>query len=88
MSHFVTKCMSNTLSNMTILLQKIHSSTNLCPQCVVVPGEIYHIYQCTHNGSRGVCTASVYALRKWLETRKMDLDISTIFVNALLYIAG
>ena len=46
------------------------------------------MYQYTHEGSHGRWTASVYALRKWLETWNTDPDITTLFTGALLYITG
>ena len=88
MSHFITKCMINPLPTMTILQWRVHASTNLCPLCGILPGKIHRICQCTHKVSRGRCTASVYIFWKWLETRNMDPDISTHFINVLIYIAG
>ena len=72
MLHFITKCMSNTLSTMAILQWQGYASTNLCPCCGTVPETIQHIYQCNHEVSWGRWTASVYALQKWLETQNMD----------------
>ena len=88
MSHFIMKCMSNTLSTMTILQQWGYASTNLYQRCGTVLETMHHMYQCIHEGSRGRWTASVEVLRKWLETRNIDPKISALFVDALLYIAG
>ena len=46
------------------------------------------MYQFTHGGSRYRWTAPVDALRKWLEMWNTDPDISTIFVDTLIYITG
>ena len=51
-SNFITKCMSSTLSTMTILQWQRHASTNLCQWCGLVLEMIHHMYQCTHEGSR------------------------------------
>ena len=88
MSHLITKYMSNSLSTMIIIQQQVHASTNICPRCGTVLETIQHIYQWTHEGIIVRRTASVYTFKKWLETRNTDPDISTIFVSALLYIAG
>ena len=88
MSHFITKCMSNTLSTMIILQQWVHSSTKLCLCCGPVPETIHSKYQCTHEVSRGRCTASVDTFRKWLGKLNKDSNITTLFIDSLLYIAG
>ena len=46
------------------------------------------MYQCTHKVSRGRWTALVDAFQKWLEKRKTVLNISTFFLNVLLYLVG
>ena len=86
MASFIKKCMSNTFSTMTILLQWWHAKNNLCLRCGLDLETIHHLYQCNHEGGRGRQTASVDALQKWLEARNIDPDISIIFVNKLLYI--
>ena len=66
MAHFITKCMSNTLSTVTILQRRGHVATNLWPRCVLSKEKIQHLYQYTHEGIHGRWTVSVDALRKWL----------------------
>ena len=88
MSHFIIKCISNNLSNMTNIEVRGHASTNLCTCCGLVRERIQQMYQHSHEGSRGRWTASVDTLRKWLETRHADPDIATLLTNALLYISG
>ena len=51
-------------------------------------GKILHSYQCTHEGSRGICTAPADTLEKWLYMQNTDPDITTLFTNSLLYITG
>ena len=41
-----------------------------------------------HKGISGRWTASVDALKKWLETQNTDPDIATLFVDEILYIVG
>ena len=88
MSHFITKCMSNTLYTMRILLRQRHASINLCPCCGMVPETIHHLYQRTHEGSSVRWTSSVETFWKWLETCNMDPEILTLFFDELLYITG
>ena len=88
MSHFITKCMSNTLTNMAILQLKGNKTTNLCPCCGVDTETTQHLCQCTHSGNRGIKTVSVDALRKCLEAWNMDPDITIILADTLLYIEG
>ena len=45
------------------------------------------MYQCNHEGSSGIWTSAVDSLRKRIETQNTDPNISTLFVDALLYIA-
>ena len=79
MTHFITKYMSNTLATMTILQQRGHATTNHWPLYGVTLDMIQHLYQFTHEGSRGKWTASVDALRKWLKARNTDPYIAIIF---------
>ena len=87
MSHFINICISNTLSNMTILQQQRHASTNLCMFCGLVTEITQHIYQCTHKGICDISTASVDTLHKWLDKQNTDPNINTLFKNTLVYIA-
>ena len=48
MSHFITKCMSKTLSTLTILQQQGHTYANLFPCCGVSLETIQHLYKFTH----------------------------------------
>ena len=75
MSHFITKCMSNTLSTRKILQRRGHASNNLYPGCGISPVTIQNMYQCTYEGSCVICIVTVYALRKWLEKQNMDPEI-------------
>ena len=88
MSHFIKKCMSNTLPTMPILQRQGNATTNLCPCCGVTPEIIKHIYQFTHEGSHNTWTALVDALRKYLEARNTDPDNAVLVAGALLYITG
>ena len=88
MTHSIKKCMSNTLSNMKILQRLGYANTNLCPLCYLDMETIQNLYQCNHYGIRVRWTASVDALRKWLEARKRDPDIAIILVDTILYIIG
>ena len=73
---------------MTILQRQGHVTTNLCPCYGVTTETIQHLYQCTHKGSRGRWTASVEALRKWIEAWNTDPYIAIILADTLLYIVG
>ena len=64
MAHFIPKCMSNTLPNMTIIHRQGHATINLCPRCGVNPEMIQHLYQCTHKGNRDRWTVLVDTLWK------------------------
>ena len=88
MSYFITKFMSNTLSTMTTLQKQWHESNNLCSCCGTVSEIIQYLYQCNHEISHGTYKASVDSLWKWLKTQNTDPNITTIFVDALLYISG
>ena len=46
------------------------------------------MYQCTHGGNRGIWTASVYALQKWLEAWNTDPDIIILLASTIFYISG
>ena len=76
--------MSNTLSTMTILQQRVHASANLCLLCGVVLEKIQHIYQVTHEGSSIIWTESVDTLNKWLDKLNKDPDIMNNFSGAHL----
>ena len=88
MAHFITKCMSNTLTTTMILQQQGSTTTNLCSLCVITLEMIQHIYQFTHKVIRDRWTASVDALHKCLEAWNTDPGIAIILANALLYITG
>ena len=88
MAHFITKCTSNNLPNMTILQRQLHAKTNLCLWCGINTETIQHHYKCTHKGIRNRWTASVDALKKRLEYRNTDPDIAIVLAIAPLYIAG
>ena len=78
------KLMSNTFLTITIINQQVHTSTNLWPNWGLAQETIQHLYQCTHEGSRGRWTASVDALRKWIKEWNTDPDTEIILVDVLL----
>ena len=88
MSHFIKKCMSNTFPTMKILQHRGHATTNLFPICGLDPETIENLYQCTHRVIRDIRTASVDALRKWLEARNTDPGFAILLEKSLLFIAG
>ena len=87
MSHFITKCMINTLPTMTILQKQGHATTNLLPHCGVSLKNIKHMYQCTHEGSRSRWKALVDTLQNLLEARNTDPEIAIFFAKVIFYIA-
>ena len=88
MAHFITKCIINTLTAMKTLHLQGHLTTKMFPLYGVTLETIQHLYQCNHEGSHRIWTASVDVLRKWLKAQNMEPDIAIILGNALLCIAG
>ena len=88
MAHFITKCISNTLSTMTFIQRQGHATTNLFPRYDITLVIIQHLYQCTHKGIRDRWTNSVDTLRKWLEAQNTDPYIAVLLDKSLLYIVG
>ena len=79
MKQFITKFMSTTLTTMKIMKQQGHTTTNLWHRYGLAPQKIQHLYQCTYKGSRGIWTATLVALRKWLKAWNTDPDITICF---------
>ena len=73
---------------MKTLHQQGQKTANLCQRYGVAQETIQHLHQCTHEGSRGIWTAAVYALQKWLEAQNTDPEIVIILADAIFNIAG